>query len=66
MNDRQLSWLAQISACNAMIAAMTSENSLRASHGDSPAYGHGHFLEQQQELYQIHCEIESLIRQGGS
>lgn len=64
MNLRNTAYLAQISACNAQVAAMNAENAVRQAAGDSPAYGHDHFLEQVQELQSINADIQFYMRMG--
>jgi len=58
MNNQQLQILALITASNARVLGMQAENQLRASCGESPAYGDGHFQEEAQHLE--HLSVQAI------
>lgn len=53
MDNMQIYWLAEISACNARVAGMQSENALRAARGDCPAHPDTDFYAEAATLEQI-------------
>jgi hypothetical protein len=60
MNEEMLSIFAQISACNAKIAAMQALNSARLQEGMTPGYDEHDFWEEVVVLEKLSCEAKSL------
>lgn len=64
MNLRNLTYLARIAEQNALVAAMQADNAIWTAQGQSPLYGHAHFLECAQELEAIANEMRRDQKMG--